>query len=220
MDGRRNQVWFKLTLVVCCEMTSSLFRGPHEGHVGSLVGQALFGDGAAAIIVGSDPVPSKERGLFEIVSATQTILPATENAMKLHVGEAGLNVELTKDVPKMISKDIEMVLQNAFSPLGISDWNSLFWIVHPGGRAILDEVEVKLNLKKEKLGASRHVLREYGNLGSGSVLFVMDEMRRISIEEGKSRIGEGVEFGFLLGIGPGITVETVVLRSYGLGIEK
>nr|AMQ09637.1 2-pyrone synthase [Gerbera hybrid cultivar]CAA62683.1 chalcone sythase [Gerbera hybrid cultivar] len=200
-------------LVVCCEITAIIFRGPNENHLDSLVGQALFGDGAAALIVGSDPDLATERPLFEIVSTDQTILPDSEKAMKLHLREEGLTFQLHRDVPTMIGKNIEDVVVKVMSPLGISDWNSLFWMVHPGGRAILDQVELKLDLKKEKLRASRHVLSEYGNLTSACVLFIIDEMRKKSVEEGKRTTGEGLDLGVLFGFGPGLTVETVVLRG-------
>jgi chalcone synthase len=65
-------------LVVCSEITAVTFRGPSETHLDSLVGQALFGDGAGALIVGADPDLSVERPLFEIVSAAQTLLPDSE----------------------------------------------------------------------------------------------------------------------------------------------
>ncbi|KAJ0507519.1 putative chalcone synthase [Helianthus annuus] len=200
-------------LVVCSDSMASIFRGPSEDHIDSLVGQALFGDGAAAIIVGSDPDLSTEHPLFEIVSANQTIIPDTEMAMKLHLREEGLTFHLHKDVPKMIFENIESALKRAVSPLGLSDWNSLFWIVHPGGRAILDNVELKLELDKEKLRASRHVLSEYGNLNSACVLFIINEIRNKSLEIGKCTTGEGLDWGVLFGFGPGLTIETVVLRS-------
>uniref|UniRef100_UPI00397F1E77 hypothetical protein n=1 Tax=Salmonella sp. s58078 TaxID=3159699 RepID=UPI00397F1E77 len=62
--------------------------------------------------------------------------------------------------------------------------------------------------------ATRHVLREYGNMSSPSVLFILDEMRNRSLKEGKSTTGDGLEWGVLFGIGPGLTVETIVLRSF------
>lgn len=201
-------------LVVCSESNAIMFRGPNENHLDSLVSQALFGDGAAAIIVGSDPELSTEHPLFEIVSTTQTILEDTGMALKLHLREEGLTFHLQKDVPKMISDNIEDVLRHAVSPVGISDWNSLFMVVHPGGRAILDLLELKLNLMKEKLRASRHVLSEYGNMTSACVLFIIDEMRKKSMEEGESTTGEGLDWGVLFGFGPGLTVETVVLHSF------
>ncbi|GJR59914.1 stilbene synthase [Tanacetum coccineum] len=72
----------------------------------------------------------------------------------------------------------------------------------------------KLNLNKDKLEASRHVVSEYGNMTSTCVLFIMDEMRLSSIKPaGKCFIGDGSDWGVLFGFGPGLTVETVVLHS-------
>ncbi|KAJ6414651.1 hypothetical protein OIU84_003618 [Salix udensis] len=200
-------------LVVCSEITAVTFRGPSDTHLDSLVGQALFGDGAAALIIGSDPVIGVEKPLFELVSAAQTILPDSDGAIDGHLREVGLTFHLLKDVPGLISKNVEKSLTEAFKPLGISDWNSLFWIAHPGGPAILDQVEAKLALKPEKLRATRHVLSEYGNMSSACVLFILDEMRKKSVEDGLESTGEGLEWGVLFGFGPGLTVETVVLHS-------
>lgn len=200
-------------LVVCSEITAVTFRGPSDSALDSMVGQALFADGAGAIIVGADPDPETERPLFEMVSASQTILPDSEGAIDGHLREVGLTFHLLKDVPGLISKNIEKSLTEAFKPLGISDWNSLFWIAHPGGPAILDQVEAKLALDKNKMKATRDVLSEYGNMSSACVLFILDEMRRRSAEEGKATTGEGLEWGVLFGFGPGLTVETVVLHS-------
>ncbi|XP_076960712.1 chalcone synthase-like [Bidens hawaiensis] len=206
-------------LVGCSEIMATIFCGPSEDHVDTLLGQALFGDGAAAIIVASDPDLAVEHPLFEIVSANQTIIPEevvfldTEMAIKLYLREDGLKLHLHKDAPDMISENIENILMKAVQPLGLRDWNSMFWVVHPGGRRILDLVELKLNLNKQKLRASRHVLSEYGNMTSSCVLFIINEMRNKSMEDGESTTGEGLDWGVLFGFGPGLTVETVVLHS-------
>ncbi|KAL8048366.1 hypothetical protein ABFX02_07G059500 [Erythranthe guttata] len=203
-------------LVVCSEITAVTFRGPNGSHLDSLVGQALFGDGAAAVIVGSDPVVGVERPLFQLVSAAQTLLPDSHGAIDGHLREVGLTFHLLKDVPGLISKHIGKSLKEAFDPLGISDWNSIFWIAHPGGPAILDQVESTLALKPEKLRSTRHVLSEYGNMSSACVLFILDEMRKSSAKEGMSTTGEGLNWGVLFGFGPGLTVETVVLHSVAI----
>ncbi|XP_027350027.1 chalcone synthase [Abrus precatorius] len=203
-------------LVVCSEITAVTFRGPSDTHLDSLVGQALFGDGAAAVIVGADPDLAVERPIFELVSAAQTLLPDSDGAIDGHLREVGLTFHLLKDVPGIISKNIEKSLVEAFTPIGISDWNSIFWVAHPGGPAILDQVEAKLRLKEEKLRCTRHVLSEYGNMSSACVLFILDEVRKRSKEEGKGTSGDGFEWGVLFGFGPGLTVETVVLHSVPL----
>ncbi|PIN16768.1 Naringenin-chalcone synthase [Handroanthus impetiginosus] len=189
-------------LIVFSEITAMTFRGPSETHLDCLVKQALSGDGAAAVIVGSDPVEGVERPLFQLVTTAQTLLPNSEGAVNGYFREYGLLVHLLKDVPSLISENIEKSLKEAFDPLGISDWNSIFWIAHPGGPAILDKVEEKLDLKPEKLQWTSKVLSEYGNMSSASML--------------RSTTGEGLDWGVLFRFGPGLTIETVVLHSVAI----
>ncbi|CAL5398406.1 unnamed protein product [Camellia sinensis] len=143
-------------LLVCSEITAIAFRGPSDTDHSGLLAQALFADGAAAIIVGSDLVPGVEKPLFEIVSAAQTTLLDSENAM---IGTLSFGLYILK------------------------------------------------------LWASRHVLREYGNLTSGCVFFILDKMRKKSVENGLKTTGDGLEWAVLFGFGPGLTIETVVLHS-------
>ncbi|KAI8010088.1 Chalcone synthase 2 [Camellia lanceoleosa] len=121
-----------------------------DAHLNSLVGQALFGDSAVAVVVGSDPILEIEKSLFELVLVAQTILPNSDCAIDGH-------------------------------------------LPHLGGLAILDQVELKLALKLEKLRATRHVLSEYGNMSSACVLFILDEMRKSSAKEGLKTTGEGLK---------------------------
>ncbi|KAH6812845.1 Chalcone and stilbene synthase family protein [Perilla frutescens var. frutescens] len=192
-------------LVVCSEIMAMTFRGPSDAHSGHLLAQALLGDGAAAVIVGSDPVAGVEWPIFQLIAAAQSFLPGSEDAIYGQLREVGLIYEIMKTVPGFISDNIEKCLEGVFRPLGISDWNSIFWIAHPGGPAILDGIEAKLELKPEKLQATRRVLSQYGNMMSACVLFVMDEMRKAK--------GERMKWGVLLGFGWGLTVETLVLRN-------
>ncbi|GKV27588.1 hypothetical protein SLEP1_g36747 [Rubroshorea leprosula] len=200
-------------LVVCSELSMGSFHGPSETHLDNLLGQAVFGDGAAVAIVGADPIPGVEKPLFKLVSTIQTILPDSDRALLGQITEAGLVFHHNKDVPKIFSNYIEKSLVEAFQPLGIKDWNSIFWVAHPDSRVMLDQVETKLDLKPEKLLASRQILAEYGNMSSASVLFIMDVMRKKSAENGLKTTGEGLEWGVLMGFGAGLTLETVVLHS-------
>ncbi|XWS59193.1 hypothetical protein CRYUN_Cryun08bG0100600 [Craigia yunnanensis] len=173
-------------LVVCSENTALYFHGVSDTNLDTLVAAKLFADGAGAAI----------------------------GATEAHLREAGLTLQLPKNIPSLISNNIEKSVAEAFSPVGtITNWNSLFYVAHLGGRAVIDQLEAKLSLKKHKLRASRHVLSEYGNMSSASVFFVLDEMRNKSVEEGKPTTSEGLEWGVLLGFGPGLTVETIVLHS-------
>jgi predicted naringenin-chalcone synthase len=193
-------------LVACAELSLILFRAPHEAHVDTLVMQALFGDGAAAAVVGADPV-SVEQPDFEMVSAWQTMIPESKDMAEGQLREDGLLFIPSREMPSLVRESIEQCMVDALSPLDIScSWNDLFWAVHPGGRAILDSVEAGLGLDPRKLAASRRVLREYGNMSGPSVIFVLDELRRQQQEN---------EMGVMVGLGPGVSVETMVLRATG-----
>lgn len=200
-------------LVVCSESTTICFQAPTEIQ---LVPQAIFGDGAGAMIIGADPNEPTESPIFELMFTSQTTLPNSSDYIQARLSEVGMIVQLDPDVPGIISRNIENVLIESLKSIGIDDWNSIFWIAHPGGPAILDQVEVELKLEKSKLSSTRHVLREFGNMWGASVIFVMDEMRKRSVKECKATTGEGLDWGVLLAFGPGITVETVVLRSVPL----
>ncbi|OWM69578.1 hypothetical protein CDL15_Pgr014039 [Punica granatum] len=208
-------------LVVCSEITLGAFHGPCEADLDSLVGQAIIGDGAAALIIGADPDASFERPLFQLVSALETIIPDSDGAIEGPLSEMGLTFHLSKGVPALISSNIEKLLADLLGPFGIvGDWNSLFWAIHTGGRAILDGIEAKLGLNQDKLQATRHVLGEYGNMGSASVFFVLDEVRRRSATEGTRKVvteggagGRGNKWGILLAFGAGLTVDAVLLLS-------
>ena len=197
-------------LIVCSENTTITFRGP---HLDSLLPQALFSDGASSVIVGSDPDPLTERPLFQIVSAAQNILPDSEDTVRGKLGESGLMFFLKRNITTLFAGNMGKILKEVFEPLGITDWNSLFYITHPGGPAILNQVEHVLGLKEGKMWASRKVLSEYGNMAGGCVFFVMDEMRKKSTKDGRATTGEGLDWGVVFGFGPGFTVETVVLHS-------
>ncbi|KAK8298473.1 hypothetical protein V6Z11_D05G256700 [Gossypium hirsutum] len=159
-----------------------------ENNANILIGSAIFADGAAALVVGSNPIASiNERPLFQIVSASQTFIPESDDMLIGKVREMGIEYYMSRDLPKYIANNIVQRMAEAFTPFGITEWENLFYVVHPGGAAILKGVEEKLGLNKEKLKASWHVLSEYGNMRSPT----------------------GVLFGF----GQGLTVETIVLRS-------
>lgn len=198
-------------LVVCSEITVGTFRAPSDENLSCLVNRAIVGDGAAALIVGAYPDINTERPLFHIVPTAQTILPDSEDAIKGHFREVGPTVHLSKNLSPLIADNIDKFLAEAFDQVSLNDhdWNSLFWMMHPIGPAVLDQIEGKLGLEKTKLRETRHVLSEYGNMASATALFVLDEIRR----DRWKKEGEELEWGVLLGFGAGPTVEAIVLRS-------
>lgn len=202
-------------LVVSSECTAIFFRAPNEAYLDGLVGQGLFGDGAAAAVVGADPV-RPERPLFSILASMEMVVPGSMGAIDGHLMEAGMYYHLSPLIPKLVSTSIEEFVTDALAEAGNAACNDLFWAVHPGGAAVLDQIETQLELLPAKLRASREILAEYGNMASACVLFVLDRIRKSSFEGKLSTTGEGNEFGLLIGIGPGITMECCVLKAMPL----
>lgn len=85
-------------LACCAEITAVTYRAPHEDHLDGLIGSALFGDGAASFVIGSDPNPGVENPLFELLWAGETFLPGTQNIITGKLTEAGLFLEASKEV--------------------------------------------------------------------------------------------------------------------------
>ncbi|URE31997.1 hypothetical protein MUK42_37410 [Musa troglodytarum] len=203
-------------LLVACEVNTIIFRGPDERDIQSLAGQAAFADGAAAVIVGADPIQGVEKPIFEIMSAAQVTVPESDMAVGGHLKQVGLTFHFMRQLPMLIANNLENCLQDAFKPLGITDWNEVFWVSHPGNWGIMDAIEAKLALQQGKLRSSRHVFSEYGNMMGATVLFVMDDVRKRSTVEERTTTGDGLEWGFLCAFGPGLSIETLVLHSVPL----
>lgn len=171
-------------LAVCSEITVTGFRGPSETHVENLVGQAIFGDGAAAMVVRAPPFSTREKAVFELATAGQYLIPSTRGKIDVRIREEGLMFSLSPEIPDNIANCIEKILikatNYALNSASQEERNSLLWVVHPGGRGIVEKVVESLGLQPETLRATREVMKEYENMWSPSVLFVMEVMRRRS----------------------------------------
>ncbi|KAJ0112959.1 hypothetical protein Patl1_00152 [Pistacia atlantica] len=196
-------------LLTTSETTILGFRPPNKARPYDLVGAALFGDGAAAVIIGADPLTDKESPFMELNYAVQQFLPGTQNVIDGRLSEEGINFKLGRDLPQKIEYNIEEFCKKLMAKAGLKEFNDLFWAVHPGGPAILNRLENKLKLNNEKLEYSRKALMDYGNVSSSTIFYVMDYMR----EELKNKQVEVEEWGLGLAFGPGITFEGILLRS-------
>ncbi|KAF8110650.1 hypothetical protein N665_0081s0079 [Sinapis alba] len=197
-------------LLTTSETTILGFRPPNKARPYDLVGAALFGDGAAAVIIGADPLPS-ESPFMELHYAVQQFLPGTQNVIDGRLTEEGINFKLGRDLPQKIEENIEEFCKKLMGKAGDDsmEFNDMFWTVHPGGPAILNRLETKLKLGKEKLECSRRALVDYGNVSSNTILYVMEYMR----DELKKKGDAAQEWGLGLAFGPGITFEGLLIRS-------
>lgn len=185
-------------LVVCTELCSLHVQQPTT--MDALIGNALFADGSAAMIVGCMPTVH-ERPLWEIVSSTAYIIKDSPQDMTWDVSNQGFVMRLSARVPKYIQQGIEyfanQVIADRFS-YGDADW-----AVHPGGKAIIQAVEKACQLTPEQTESSWRVLADYGNMSSATMPFVLEDLCR------KKRAPWTVGLAF----GPGLSLEGIVLRT-------
>ncbi|KAJ1404059.1 Thiolase-like [Sesbania bispinosa] len=201
-------------LLVTSETTIIGFKPPSADRPYDLVGVALFGDGAGAMIIGSDPILETERPLFELHTAVQEFLPDTEEKIDGRLTEEGISFKLARELPQIIEDNVEAFCDKLMSVIGFqsNDYNELFWAVHPGGPAILNRMEKRLDLLPEKLNASRRALMDYGNASSNTIVYVLEYMIQEGLNIRKDGRGDP-EWGLILAFGPGITFEGILARN-------
>nr|GLL28420.1 type III polyketide synthase B [Ipomoea trifida] len=203
-------------LLATSETTIIGFKPPSADRPYDLVGVALFGDGAGAMVIGSNPVQEIERPLFELHTAIQHFVPDTEKIIDGQLTEEGISFKLERELPQIIEDNIDEFCVKLMRVAGYSrkDFNKLFWAVHPGGPAILNRLEKKLELSPEKLSASRRALADYGNASSNTIVYVLEYMleenNKITRRESEP---EDSDWGLILAFGPGITLEGILTRN-------
>ncbi|WP_031530064.1 UbiA family prenyltransferase [Dyadobacter crusticola] len=186
-------------LVVCTELCTIHFQKQYNEDY--LLSNLLFGDGAVAALVTSQPSGDYAHQV-EIESFNSMILHNGYADMAWRLSETGFIMNLTSYVPDLISKNIKPMLQS----IGLKVDNFQHWAVHPGGKRIVDDFAIALELDKCLLAPTYEVLRDYGNMSSPTVLFVLKSvLEKARPEHQGDRI-------FAAAFGPGLSIETMQLR--------
>ena len=196
-----------VVLVMCLELCSLHLQV--SGKPESIVANALFADGAAAAIV-SAREPAKDRPFYRVHGFHSALVPSSEAHMAWDIGDHGFNMVLSAYVPELIGSNIHEILAGILDKRGLTPADIDEWAIHPGGRAILDQIEEQLSLPPAELEMSRGVLRDYGNMSSPTVMFVLKGF----LEEAETERATTCAIAF----GPGLTVETAVLERCGAAI--
>ncbi len=97
-----------------------------------------------------------------------------------------------------------------FASFGLGMEDIGYWAIHPGGRAILDKVEQSFELNDQALDASRMVLKNHGNMSSATILFVLEDL--LKRPPSQAHIRDGHDTALAMAFGPGLSIETALLR--------
>lgn len=188
-------------LVVCTELCSIHFQKQNTDD--NLLANALFADGSAALLVESSP----RKGLnLKPVSFYCDLAPEGDRDMAWTVGDLGFEMRLSAYVPDIIQRGIKKLTHSLLDQISNSLSDIAYYAIHPGGKKILEVIEQELHLTKEQNKPAYEVLRNYGNMSSPTVLFVLNQVCKNlnGVDDGKKILS----FAF----GPGLTLESMVLE--------
>ena len=157
-------------LSVCVEVSSAAMY--LDNDPGVLISACLFGDGAGAAVLSRQPHASARR--VKWVDSASLINPGERDALKFEQRDGMLRNILTRTVPTLAADYAQRVLATVLARAGLRNTDISAWIMHAGGRDVLLALERRLELDAGDLQYSRAMLREYGNLSSAFVYFVLE----------------------------------------------
>ncbi len=191
-------------LVVCVELCTIHYQKNNDWD--HILSNALFSDGAAAVLV--SPEKRKTGCSFAMENFHCDIAPEGKGDMAWHITDLGFEMTLSSYVPDLIKSGIEKLTLALLSRLDLMPEEIDFYAIHPGGKKILEAIERVLNIDKQKNKYAHQVLRDFGNMSSPTVLFVLNEiLKEISLPDDQKNI---VSFAF----GPGLTLESMMLKIH------
>jgi len=179
----------------------------------NLVGSALFADGAAAVVIQGDLVSVLDKGaeqgrdVVRIVGSRSHLWPDSEDVMGWEVCDAGLSVIFSRDIPSLVRREMAGQVDQLLLSHGLGRSDLAHFIAHPGGAKVLDAYQESLALPASSLDDARAVLRDFGNMSSPTVLFVL---QRFLERRRHKEITGG--YGVLAALGPGFSCEQVLLQ--------
>ena len=156
-------------LSVCVEVSSAAMY--LDNDAGVLISACLFGDGSGAAVLSHSPGAATRR--IEWMDSSSLVDPSHRDALKFETRQGMLRNVLTREVPELAAEHALRVLNTVLQRAGLKPHDINTWIMHAGGRDVLKAVERHFALQSSDLRYSASMLREYGNLSSAFVYFVL-----------------------------------------------
>jgi predicted naringenin-chalcone synthase len=199
----------RVALLVCCEINSAIYvvdETPRTGIVNS-----LFGDGAAAAVLtgyrgnGTGPAPSPRTP--RVIDFESCCIPDQWAAMRFdwNASAGKWSFFLDRDIPYIIGFHVREPVEALLKRNGLDVSAVRHWVLHTGGGVVIDSVKLSLDLAEHDVRHTRSVLRDYGNISSGSFLVSLQRL----LAEGCVSAGD---LGVMVTMGPGAQIETALLE--------
>lgn len=187
-------------LVVAAESVSGFLSRvqPGDDKV-KTVGSALFGDGCGAALLALD---ARADGPAILATSVHQIRGTLEH-VQFGVTGADSYVQIARELPALAESALGPLVDDFLGKHGLAAEAVDHWLVHPGGRAVVEGVQRGLQLSDDQVAVSRRVLSEFGNVGTPASFFVLAETL--------ARLPAGGEHGLMVTIGPGVTIGLMLL---------
>ncbi|MCA9728004.1 MAG: type III polyketide synthase [Candidatus Eisenbacteria bacterium] len=201
LEGRPRERVLLLSLELC---GLTFLSGDYSRA--NLIACALFGEGAAAVIVEGDEIEGRREGpRIEFEGAYSTHYPDSLDVMGWHVVDEGLQVVFAQRIPQIVRREAGGHFQGLLDRFGITRDDIDHYVLHPGGAKVLDAYQETLALYDDDVAFSRSVLRDFGNMSSVTVLFVLQRLLESMDPRARGR-------AWLSALGPGFSSESLLLR--------
>lgn len=194
----------RYALMVCCEVNSALYV--YDDTLNTGVVNSLFGDGCAAVLLRASP---EDEPAFapRVLGFHSHLIPEAWDAMIYVWDEAQgkFSFQLARDVPYVLGLNADIPVRALLDRHGLKRRDIAHWLVHSGGKKVIDAIKYTVGISAHDVRHTTGVLRDMGNLGSGSFLFSFQRL----LDERVVRRGD---YAVMMTMGPGSTVETALLR--------
>ncbi|WP_025026581.1 type III polyketide synthase [Caldalkalibacillus mannanilyticus] len=194
-------------LVLCVELCSLTFQQQDKSK-SNLVGTSLFADGVAAVVMCGDKVRGEERSSLPsvpvILGTQSTLLPNSEDVMGWNVQNEGLHVVFSRSIPHLVRKWLGQNVEGFLDKYSLDVRDIDVFIAHPGGKKVIDAYQGALSIPQEKMKYAEEVLKEFGNMSSATVLYVLERVLLNGREAG--------ELGMISALGPGFSSELLLVQ--------
>jgi alkylresorcinol/alkylpyrone synthase len=189
----------RTALLVAVEIPTLTFQRKDASQA-NLISAALFGDGAAGVVVTGRDAPGPR-----ILASECFLFPDSLKAMGFDLRDTGFHIVLSKDVPEIIRERVKDLAQGFLARQGLRQEDISAYLLHPGGQKLLSYMQAELGLSREDTQVSWDILRRYGNLSSASVLFILNEW----LVQKEMPSGS---YGLVMAFGPGFTAEMLLIQ--------
>lgn len=194
-----------LVAVVSAELCSLTFIRDDVSK-SNFIATGLFSDGIAAVLVKGDENENANKNNFslKIIDSRSKLYYDTLDVMGWEILDEGFKVVFSKDIPNIVNQNVKGDIYSFLNKQNLTISDIKNFVTHPGGIKVINAYIDALNIDPVLMNNTREVLKEFGNMSSATVLYVLDRFIEIGFEKG---------YTLMMSLGPGFSSEMVLLEA-------